>query len=189
MRGFDIPLLIGGATTSKAHTAVKIDPGYSGAAVWVKDASRAVGVVQSLISDELKNEFVSKLKKEYQQVREQHANCRAQTKWLTLDKARANKEKIDWREYRPPAPRQPGVHLFNNFDLEEIAKYIDWTPFFYAWELRGIYPKILQDEKQGEEARKLYADAQAMLKRIIDEKWLRASGVAAIFASISSYLI
>ncbi len=179
--GFDIPLIIGGATTSKAHTAVKIDPGYSGAVVWVKDASRAVGVVQSLISDDLKNEFVGALKTEYQRVREQHANRSAQTKWLTLDKARANREKIDWQAYRPPAPRQPGVHLFNDFDLKEIAKYIDWTPFFYAWELRGIYPKILQDEKQGEEARKLFADARVMLKRIIDEKWLRASGVAAVF--------
>ncbi len=179
--GFDIPLIIGGATTSKAHTAVKIDPGYSGAVVWVKDASRAVGVVQSLISDDLKNEFVGALKTEYQRVREQHANRSAQTKWLTLDKARANREQIDWQAYRPPAPRQPGVHLFNDFELKEIAKYIDWTPFFYAWELRGIYPKILQDEKQGEEARKLFADARAMLKRIIDEKWLRASGVAAVF--------
>ena len=179
--GFDIPLIIGGATTSKAHTAVKIDPGYSGAVVWVKDASRAVGVVQSLISDDLKKEFVTALKTDYQRVREQHANRSAQTKWLSLDKARANKEKIDWRAYQPPAPRQPGVQLFNDFDLQEIARYIDWTPFFYAWELRGIYPKILQDEKQGEEARKLFADAQAMLKRIIDEKWLRASGVAAVF--------
>ncbi len=179
--GFDIPLIIGGATTSRAHTAVKIDPGYTGPVVWVKDASRAVGVVQSLISDDLKSEFVATLKKDYQQVREQHANRSAQTKWLTLDKARANKEKIDWQEYQPPEPGQPGVHLFNDFDLQEIARYIDWTPFFYAWELRGIYPKILQDEKQGEEARKLFDDAQAMLKRIIDEKWLRASGVAAVF--------
>ncbi len=179
--GFDIPLLIGGATTSKAHTAVKIDPGYSGAAVWVKDASRAVGVVQSLISDELKSEFVSKLKKEYQQVRKQHASRRAQTKWLALEQARANKEKVDWQQYQPPGSAQAGVQVFNDFDLAEIARYIDWTPFFYAWELRGIYPKILENEKHGEEARKLFADAQAMLKRIIDDKWLRASGVAAVF--------
>ncbi len=178
--GLDIPLIIGGATTSKAHTAVKIDPGYSGPVVWVKDASRAVGVVQSLISKELRGEFVGALEREYRQVREQHAGRSAKTNWLSLERARANRHKIDWQHYHPPAPRQTGVQLFDDFDLGEIARYIDWTPFFYAWELRGIYPKILQDEKHGEEARKLFADARAMLQRIIDEKWLRASAVAAI---------
>ena len=179
--GMKIPLIIGGATTSKAHTAVKIDPGYSGPVVWVKDASRAVGVVQSLISEDLKGEFVSALKEEYRQVREQHAGRSTQTRWLTLEQARANREKIDWRHYQPPAPIQKGVQRFDDFDLKKIAQYIDWTPFFHAWELRGIYPKILQDEKQGEEARKLFRDAQQMLRRIVGEKWLRASAVAAVF--------
>ncbi|HFC53428.1 MAG TPA: methionine synthase, partial [Gammaproteobacteria bacterium] len=178
--GMKIPLIIGGATTSKAHTAVKIDPGYSGPVVWVKDASRAVGVVQSLISEDLKGEFVSALKEEYRQVREQHAGRSAQTRWLTLEQARANRERVDWQRYQPPAPQQKGIHRFDDFDLEKIVRYIDWTPFFHAWELRGSYPKILQDSEQGEEARKLFSDAQQMLQRIVGEKWLRASAVAAI---------
>ncbi len=178
--GFDIPLIVGGATTSKAHTAVKIDPGYEGPVVWVKDASRAVGVVQSLVSAELRERFVEELKTEYEQVRERHAGRRAQAKWLTLEQARANKFSIDWDDYQPPAPLQQGVLVWEDYDLQEIARYIDWTPFFYAWEMKGIYPHILQDEEKGEEARKLFADAQAMLERIIEEKWLRASAVAAI---------
>ena len=178
--GFDIPLIVGGATTSKAHTAVKIDPGYQGPVVWVKDASRAVGVVQSLVSAELRERFVEELKTEYERVRERHAGRRAQAKWLPLEQARANKFSIDWDDYQPPAPLQQGVLVWEDYDLQEIARYIDWTPFFYAWEMKGIYPHILQDEEKGEEARKLFADAQAMLERIIEEKWLRASAVAAI---------
>ncbi len=178
--GFRIPLIIGGATTSKAHTAVKIDPGYEGPVVWVKDASRAVGVVQSLVSEDLKEAFVRELKAEYAEVRERHAGRRAQTRWLSLEQARANKAPIDWKSYQPPAPRQSGVQVWRDYDLREISRYIDWTPFFYSWEMKGVYPHILQDEEKGEEARKLFADAQAMLERIIEEGWLRASAVAAV---------
>ncbi len=178
--GFRIPLIIGGATTSKAHTAVKIDPGYEGPVVWVKDASRAVGVVQSLVSEDLKEAFVRELKAEYAEVRERHVGRRAQTRWLSLEQARANKAPIDWKSYQPPAPRQSGVQVWRDYDLREISRYIDWTPFFYSWEMKGVYPHILQDEEKGEEARKLFADAQAMLERIIEERWLRASAVAAV---------
>jgi 5-methyltetrahydrofolate--homocysteine methyltransferase len=182
----NIPLMIGGATTSRAHTAVKIEPGYqNGPSVWVKDASRAVGVAQSLISDDLKENFVSELRKDYEQVRENHANRQRAIKWLTLEQARANKTKIDWNSYTPTAPKQLGVQVFDNFPLEELRAYIDWTPFFHSWELKGSYPKIFDDAEKGEEARKLFADAENMLDKIINENWLQAKAVIGIFPANS----
>ena len=180
-QGFAIPLLIGGATTSRAHTAVKIEPHYHGPSVWVKDASRAVGVAQNLIGDESRGDFVAKIRSEYVQVREQHAGRRAHTKWLTLEQARANKVKIDWSDYTPPVPQFLGTKVFEHVPLEEIARYIDWTPFFHAWEMHGSYPKILDDAEKGEEARKLFDDAQQTLHEIIAGKWLDARGVIGFF--------
>ena len=182
----NIPLMIGGATTSRAHTAVKIEPGYqNGPSVWVKDASRAVGVAQSLISEELKTDFVAKLREDYVQVRENHANRQRAIKWLTLEQARANKTKIDWDKYTPVKPKQLGIQTFENFPLEELRDYIDWTPFFHSWELKGSYPKIFNDAKKGKEARKLFADAENMLDKIISEKWLQAKAVVGIFPANS----
>jgi 5-methyltetrahydrofolate--homocysteine methyltransferase len=182
----DMPLLIGGATTSRAHTAVKIEPNYqNGPSVWVKDASRAVGVAQNLISPDTREAYVSELRADYEKVREGHANRQRAVKWLTLKQARDNKTPIDWESYTPPKPKHTGVQVIDNFPLEEIKDYIDWTPFFHAWELKGSYPKILDDEAKGEEARKLFDDAQAMLQQIIDEKWLQARAVMGIFPANS----
>ena len=182
---FDIPLMIGGATTSKAHTAVKIEHNYEGATVWVKDASRAVGVSQNLISEDSKSTFVKQLREEYEQVREKHAGRRATTKWLTLDDARENKTQIDWENYTPPVPHDPGTQIFDDMPLEFLAPYIDWTPFFHTWELKGSYPKIFDDADKGKEAKKLYQDAQAMLEKVINEKWLKARAVVGIFPANS----
>jgi len=184
-QGFSVPLLIGGATTSRAHTAVKIEPNYHGSTVWVKDASRAVGVAQNLISDELRDDYVAKLRHEYAQVREQHAGRRAHTKWLSLTQARANKAKIDWVGYTPPVPSFLGVKVFDDYALEEIARYIDWTPFFHTWELHGSYPKILDDAEKGAEARKLFDDAQRILQQMIAEGWLEAKAVVGFFPANS----
>ncbi len=182
----DIPLMIGGATTSRAHTAVKIEPGYqNGPSVWVKDASRAVGVAQSLISADLKTNFIAELRNDYEQVRENHANRQRAIKWLTLEQARANKTKIDWDIYTPITPKQLGVQVLDNFPLEELRAYIDWTPFFHSWELKGSYPKIFDDAAKGEEAKKLFADAESMLDKIINENWLQAKAVVGIFPANS----
>lgn len=176
--GFDIPLLIGGATTSRVHTAVKIHPRYSkGQAVYVTDASRAVGVVSSLLSAEMKPAYVENVRAEYKKVAEAHEKAEAAKKRTSLAAARANAHKIDWSGYTPPKPTFTGTKTFETWDLAELARYIDWTPFFQTWELKGRYPDILQDEKQGEAARQLYADAQAMLKKIIDEKWFAPRAV------------
>ncbi|HED16476.1 MAG TPA: methionine synthase [Gammaproteobacteria bacterium] len=178
---FEIPVMLGGATTSKAHTAVKIDQQYKNPTVWVKDASRAVGVATSLISTDLKAGFVSKLVEEYEQVRVNHAGRRSQIRWLTLEAARDNPKTIDWQTYTPPVPVTPGVTVLHDYPFAELVDYIDWTPFFHTWELKGRYPKILNDPEKGEEATKLFADAQAMLKKIIDEKWLKAEAVFGLF--------
>ncbi|MCW9024314.1 MAG: B12-binding domain-containing protein, partial [Gammaproteobacteria bacterium] len=183
--GFDIPLMIGGATTSKAHTAVKIEQHYHGATVWVKDASRAVGVAQNLISEDNKDDFVSKLRAEYEQVRQNHAGRRAKTDWLDLEQARDNKIKINWDSYTPPVPAIKGLQVFDDMPLEYLVPYIDWTPFFHTWELKGSYPKIFNDKDKGVEAKKLYADAQAMLKQIVDERWLKARAVVGMFPANS----
>ncbi|MDH5407608.1 MAG: methionine synthase [Gammaproteobacteria bacterium] len=178
----DIPLLIGGATTSKAHTAVKIDPVFNkGQAIWVKDASRAVGVAQNLISDTTRTKYLNGITEDYVKVREAHAGRRQQTKWLTLEEARKNKTKIDWDNYTPPVPNDMGLQSFDDMPLAYLAPYIDWTPFFHTWEMRGSYPKIFDDAEKGKEAKKLYDDAQKMLAQIIDEKWFKAQAVVGLF--------
>ncbi|MER2535998.1 MAG: methionine synthase [Rhizobiaceae bacterium] len=176
--GFDIPLLIGGATTSRVHTAVKIHPRYGkGQAVYVTDASRAVGVVSSLLSPEAKPGYVEQLQAEYRKVTEAHERSEREKQRLPLARARANPHRIDWAAYTPPKPSFLGTRTFETWDLAELARYIDWTPFFQTWELKGRYPKILEDEKQGAAARQLFDDAQAMLKKIIDEKWFAPKAV------------
>ncbi len=176
-QGFTIPLLIGGATTSRVHTAVKIDPNYrSGQTVYVADASRAVGVASSLLSKtaNTNSDYVAGIRAEYEQIARTHAAQRAPGRRLSLLEARANKPKFDWSAYTPPVPSFFGTRSYKNYDLGELAKYIDWTPFFRTWELAGQYPSILDDDKVGEAARGLFADAQAMLKKIIAGKWLTA---------------
>jgi 5-methyltetrahydrofolate--homocysteine methyltransferase len=176
--GFSIPLLIGGATTSRVHTAVKIHPAYSrGQAVYVTDASRAVGVVSTLLSDETNDNYTADLKAEYEKVAAAHARSEADKLRLPLDKARANALKLDWAGYSPPKPSFNGTRTFQTYDLAELAEYIDWTPFFQTWEMKGRYPAILEDEKQGEAARSLFEDARGMLQRIIDERWFQAKAV------------
>ena len=181
-QGFRIPLLIGGATTSRVHTAVKIEPNYpSGATVYVTDASRAVGVCSNLLSGTLRDDYVAGIKTDYITAREQHESKKGKAVYVSLEEARAHGVKTDWKHYTPPKPWLLGVHKFENYPLDKIAEYIDWTPFFQAWELAGRYPKILQDSVVGEEARKLFADAQSMLKKIITEKWLTANAVFGLF--------
>ena len=179
--GFTIPLLIGGATTSLAHTAVKIDPNYAGPVVYVKDASRAVGVCTQLLSEGLRDDYVAKLKTDYAATRERHLAQKSESRKVSLAEARANKFKTDWSAYVPPKPNFLGTRVFREYDLAELAQLIDWTPFFQAWELHGRYPRILEDEVVGEEARKLFADAQAMLKQMIDGKWVEARAVIGLF--------
>jgi 5-methyltetrahydrofolate--homocysteine methyltransferase len=176
--GFDIPLLIGGATTSRVHTAVKIHPAYNrGQAVYVTDASRAVGVVSALLSPEQRAGYTAETAADYAKTAAAHARSEADKLRLPLAKARDNSVKIDWAACTPPKPSFTGTRIFQTYDLAELAHYIDWTPFFQTWELKGRYPAILQDEKQGEAARALWADAQAMLKRIVDERWFQAKAV------------
>lgn len=176
--GFDIPLLIGGATTSRVHTAVKINPRYDrGQTVYVTDASRAVGVVSSLLSPEAKGSYVETIRAEYRKVADAHARNEAEKRRLPLSQARANAHKVDWSGYQAKAPSFLGTRVFDGWALEELARYIDWTPFFQTWELKGVYPKILDDEKQGQAARQLFDDAQAMLAKIIEEKWFAPKAV------------
>ncbi|MDW5317978.1 methionine synthase [Rhizobium sp. PL01] len=176
--GFDIPLLIGGATTSRVHTAVKIHPRYNqGQAIYVTDASRAVGVVSSLLSPEMKGGYIDTVRAEYKKVADAHARNELEKQRLPLAKARANAQKVDWDAYQPTTPSFLGTRVFQNWDLAELAEYIDWTPFFQTWEMKGVYPKILNDERQGEAARALFADAQAMLAKVIAEKWFAPKAV------------
>ncbi|MGB4923588.1 MAG: methionine synthase, partial [Candidatus Nitrotoga sp.] len=185
-QGFTIPLLIGGATTSRVHTAVKIEPNYtSGVTVYVTDASRAVGVCNNLLSDTLHDSYVAGIKADYAKTRELHANKKPQGARYKLADARAHGLKTDWASYTPPKPSFIGVRALSDYSLAEISPYIDWTPFFQTWELSGRYPKILNDEIIGEAARNLFHDAQAMLKRIIDEKWLGANAVFGLFPANS----
>ena len=175
--GFHIPLLIGGATTSRVHTAVKIDPRYrAGQTVYVTDASRAVGVVANLLGDE-KVSYIKQVRAEYEDVAERHARGQTDRARLPIETARANPVRIDWPAYAATQPQFTGPRVVGDWDLAEIARYIDWTPFFQTWEMKGVYPKILDDEKQGEAARALFADAKAMLARIIDENWLSPRAV------------
>jgi 5-methyltetrahydrofolate--homocysteine methyltransferase len=176
--GFDIPLLIGGATTSRVHTAVKIHPRYDrGQTVYVPDASRAVGVVSSLLSPEQRDATIEGVRAEYRKVAAAHARSEADKQRLPLEKARANKPKIDWAAYTPPKPAFTGTRVFRSYDIAELVPLIDWTPFFQTWDLRGRYPAILEDEKQGEAARGLFEDAQAMLAQIVEERWFNPKAV------------
>ena len=177
--GLNIPLLIGGATTSKVHTALRIDPAYDGPVIHVLDASRAVGVASQLLSDTQAEGFIRATADDYNAVREARAG-KGGSKLLPIDQARANAFVPDWSQ-KPPPPEQPGNHVFADWDLADLADYIDWTPFFRAWELAGNYPAILEDPIVGESARALWADAQAMLQRIIAEKWLVARGTCAFW--------
>jgi len=202
-QGFDIPLLIGGATTSRAHTAVKVSQKYHGPVIWVKDASRSVPVVAALLSDEQRPKLLADVEADYVSLRERHAAKQDNRPMLSLEAARANRTPVDWTDYQPPRPRLLAqqahdlcrgegcdhknhtatqfIKTFTDYPLGELRKYIDWQPFFNAWEMKGKFPDILNNPASGEAARKLYDDGQAMLDRIIDEKWLRANGVIGLF--------
>jgi 5-methyltetrahydrofolate--homocysteine methyltransferase len=184
--GFDLPLLIGGATTSRVHTAVKISPNYrKSQTIYVTDASRAVGVVSSLMSEEERPKTIARVREEYRDMAEAYARGQAEKARASLHEARANRLKLDWPAYAPPKPMFLGTRVFRAYDLAELARYIDWTPFFHAWELKGTFPRILQDDKYGEAARHLFDDAQAMLKQLIQEKWLTANGVVGFWPANS----
>ncbi len=185
-QGFVTPLLIGGATTSRAHTALKIDPHYKSPTVWVKDASRAVGVAQSLISRDMRTAFVAANDADYADIRERHRNRGDAKRLVPLEKARGQKFDGDWTSYAPPRPKQPGLHVFDDYPLAELVDFIDWTPFFNAWELFGRYPAILTDEIVGQQASDLYRDARAMLKRIVSGKWLAAKAVFGLWPAYSA---
>ena len=178
--GMRLPLLIGGATTSRAHTAVKIAPNYSGPVVYVPDASRSVPVVQSLLSDSSAT-FLAEVRADYDRIRAQHAQKKGPGPLHPIAEARRLGHRTDWASYAPPRPRQSGLMVLRDYPLAELAEYIDWTPFFQAWELSGPYPRILQDPVVGEAARKLFAEAQEMLGRIVRERWVRANGVLALY--------
>ncbi|MCK9215617.1 MAG: methionine synthase [Rhodoferax sp.] len=178
-----MPLLIGGATTSRVHTAVKISPHYDGPVVYVPDASRSVGVAQNLLGDGVQA-FVEELDTDYARVRQQHAN-KKQTPLWPLAKARANKTPVDWSSYQPTTPKFIGRRVFKNFDLGELAGFIDWGPFFQTWDLAGPFPAILNDEVVGTEARKVYADGQAMLKKMVEGRWLTANAVVGLYPANS----
>jgi 5-methyltetrahydrofolate--homocysteine methyltransferase len=183
--GFTLPLLIGGATTSRAHTAVKIAPAYSGPVVYVPDASRSVTVTQSLLSPQTREGYLAEVRADYDKIRRQHAEKKGPGPLLPLARARELGLATDWSAYRPPAPAKPGVTALKNYPLEKLLPCLDWGPFFQTWELSGPYPKILEDAVVGAEARKLLADAQAFLKRMIDGRWVRASGAFGLFPAAS----
>ena len=184
-QGFEMPLLIGGATTSRAHTALKIDPHYAAPTVWVKDASRAVGVAQSLISRDMREAFVAANDADYAEIRERHKNRGDAKRLVSLEKARTQKFDGGWDTYTPPVPKQPGLQVFGDYPLADLVDCIDWTPFFNAWELFGKYPAILTDEVVGAQASELYRDARAMLAKIVDEKWLTAKAVFGLWPANS----
>ncbi|MDP7072378.1 MAG: vitamin B12 dependent-methionine synthase activation domain-containing protein, partial [Candidatus Marinimicrobia bacterium] len=176
---FKVPLLIGGATTSRKHTAVKIEENYSGPTIHVIDASRAVGVVSKLLNENERNSFVEEVRSDYKKIKYLQKTTK-KAAVLTFDKARNRKYNIDWQSYEIPKPNLIGEQVFDNYPLDELTDYIDWTPFFHAWELKGIYPKILTDEKFGTEAQKLFDDGKQLLTRIISEKLLTAKAVVGI---------
>ncbi|MCE8038128.1 methionine synthase [Halomonas sp. MCCC 1A11062] len=184
-QGFKLPLLIGGATTSKAHTAVKVEPQYDEPVIYVTDASRAVGVAGKLLSPTLKPAYVAEIKAEYEQVRERNAKRRPKAADLSYAEARQRKLPIDWDSYTPPRPAIIGLKVFDGYDIEELVERIDWTPFFMSWELAGKYPKILDDVVVGEAARNLFADAQQMLRKLIDGKHVEARGVIGLWPANS----
>nr|WP_297456961.1 methionine synthase [uncultured Halomonas sp.] len=184
-QGFDIPLLIGGATTSKAHTAVKIEPQYAQPVIYVTDASRAVGVASRLLSPSLKPAYVDEIRAEYEKVRERNAKRRPKAADLSYAEARERRFQPDWLDYTPPAPTFTGLKVFDDYDLNELVDVIDWTPFFMSWQLVGKYPKILEDDVVGEAARNLFADAEVMLRKLIDEKHITARGVIGLWPANS----
>ncbi|MGH8175305.1 MAG: vitamin B12 dependent-methionine synthase activation domain-containing protein, partial [Steroidobacter sp.] len=184
-QGFDKPLLIGGATTSPAHTSVKIDPQYKGPVVYVKDASRSVGICQQLVTAASRDEFVARVKSDHAVRREQHRGKKTKGPQLTIAQARANRFKGGWESYAPPVPRFLGLRVFDDYSLEDLTRYIDWMPFFNAWEFRGTFPEVLTDPVVGEEVSRLYADARRMLKQVIHERWLTARGVIGLFPANS----
>ncbi|HRK56859.1 MAG TPA: vitamin B12 dependent-methionine synthase activation domain-containing protein, partial [Burkholderiaceae bacterium] len=182
---FNLPLLIGGATTSRVHTAVKIAPHYQrGPVVYVSDASRAVGVCQNLVSDDAREPFLAELQKEYARVREQHAGKKGPA-LISLEAARANPSRIDWTGYTPPRPKFIGRREFKHFDLAQIARYIDWGPFFNAWDLSGPYPQILEDAVVGAQAKQVLAEGQQMLAKCVTERWISASAVVGLYPAAS----
>jgi 5-methyltetrahydrofolate--homocysteine methyltransferase len=184
-QGFQVPLLIGGATTSRVHTAVKVEPHYSGPTVWVPDASRSVSVCSNLLSDELRDDYVRKVKQENERTRVQHKSKKGPAAQLSIAQARQRGMQSDWMSYVPPVPRHLGLTVLRDYPLREIAALIDWTPFFQTWELSGRYPKILQDAVVGEAARNLFADAQSMLEQLIEQRWLTANAVVGLFPANS----
>ncbi|MDR2871196.1 MAG: methionine synthase [Xanthomonadaceae bacterium] len=184
-QGFSVPLMIGGATTSRAHTALKIDPHYDAPTIWVKDASRSVNVAQSLISKDLRETFVAANSADYAEIRTRHHNRGDAKRLVSLSKARAQRFDGDWTHYTPPVPRVPGLTVFEDYPLTELVKFIDWTPFFQAWELGGRFPAILDDPHVGQQAGDLYRDARAMLHTVITENWLRAKAVLGLWPAHS----
>jgi len=184
-QGFSVPLLIGGATTSKVHTAVKIEPHYSGPVLHVHDASRGVGVASALTSPSLREPLTVETRREYAELRERYGARQAAVRNVPLVKARANALKTDWETYRPAAPKKPGLTVFEDYPLAELVEYVDWTPFFQTWELSGRYPKLLDDPVVGEAARSLWKDAQEMLAKILREKKLRARAVVGLWPAAS----
>jgi 5-methyltetrahydrofolate--homocysteine methyltransferase len=179
--GFTVPLLIGGATTSRAHTAVKIAPNYPGPVVYVPDASRSVGVMQSVLSAEQRDAYVAGVRADYEKIRSQHRDKKGPGPLLPIADTRRMGHSTDWSAYRPPAPRSPGITVLRDYPVETLVPYIDWTPFFQAWELSGPYPKILDDPVVGEAARKVHAEGKEMLRKIVREKWISANGVFGLF--------
>ncbi len=178
------PLLIGGATTSRVHTAVRISPHYEGPVVYVPDASRSVGVCSDLLSDDKAAAYLEELRADYDRVRAQHAGKKA-TPLVSLAAARANPTPIDWAAYQPPVPKFTGRRVFRNYDLAELAEYIDWGPFFQTWDLAGRFPAILEDEVVGDSARRVFEDGRQMLKRLVEGRWLSANGVVALYPANS----
>jgi len=180
-RELDIPLMIGGATTSKMHTAVKIAPHYEHPVVYVPDASRGVGVASKLLSADHKEKFVAELVEDYAKVRTRFSNQNAERELLSIEQARKNALKTDWANNPPSQPAKPGIHIIDDISFETLSQYIDWTPFFHTWQLKGKYPRILKDKKLGEEASKLFADAQEMIKLFIEREEIKACGVMGLF--------
>ncbi len=176
-QNFHLPLLIGGATTSRAHTALKIEPHYKSPCVWVKDASRAVGVAQTIVSKDLIGPFMAKIRGEYAEIRERHKLRGPGKRLVSIEHARSRRFTCDWKNYSPPTPVKPGVTVFDDYDLATLRECMDWTPFFSAWELSGHYPAILDDAVVGKQAREVFADAQALLDKVVREKWITARGV------------
>src|SRR5215475_948460 len=187
--GFHLPLLIGGATTSRAHTAVKIAPHYRASTVHVLDASRAVGVVNALLNEQLKSDFDKKTREDYERLRREHAAKTESKKLLTLEQARSNRTPIDWNNYVPPKPEFMGVRVYGaekiSITVRDLIEYIDWSPFFHAWKLRGRYPAIFDDPKVGKQARELFDDAQELLERIATNDLLIPRGVYGLWPANS----